>query len=82
MQDDVSSCCSAGVVVFVDVRTESDNRSRAIESVLRQLGATVSSKLTRDVTHVVFKGGKKRTYNLAQKYGATLVSVMWVVRYE
>jgi microcephalin len=67
-------------VAFVDVRTESDNRSRAVEGVLRQLGATIASKLTREVTHCVFKDGKKQTLDLALKYGVFLVSSMWTIK--
>jgi len=71
--------CVAGVVAYVDVRTECDNRSRAVESVLRQLGADVSLKLSKDVTHVVFKDGKKNTRDVALRRKLHLVSVLWVV---
>lgn len=72
--------CITGVVAFVDVRTECDNRSRAVEAVLRQLGAEVSSKISKDVTHVVFKDGKKRTRDMASRRQLHLVSVLWVVK--
>jgi len=72
--------CVAGVVAFVDVRTECDNRSRAIESVLRQLGAAVSFKLSKDVTHVVFKDGKKRTRDVALRRRLHFVSVLWLMK--
>jgi len=72
--------CLSGVVAYVDVRTECDNRSRAVESVLRQLGATVSVKLSKDVTHVIFKDGKKRTRDVALRRRLHFVSVLWLVR--
>jgi len=72
--------CIAGVVAYVDVRTECDNRSRAVESVLQQLGAGVSSKLSKDVTHVVFKDGKLRTRNVAIRRKLHFVSVLWLVK--
>jgi len=69
-----------GIVAFVDVRTECDNRSRAVESVLRQMGAEVASKISKDVTHVVFKDGKKRTRDMALRRQLHFVSVLWVVK--
>ena len=68
------------VVAYVEVRAEYENRSRAVEKQLKQLGAQISSTLTPDVTHVVFKGGKKATLKKAQKLGIHLVSVLWVER--
>jgi len=72
--------CVPGVVAYVDVRTECDNRSRAVECVLRQLGAEVSSKLSKDVTHVIFKDGKKRTRDVALRRRLHFVSVLWLVK--
>ncbi|XP_041359251.1 microcephalin-like [Gigantopelta aegis] len=66
------------VVAFVDVRTKNDNRSRGISCVLEQLGARVVDKFTNDVTHVIFKEGKKMTINKATKKGIHLVSVLWI----
>jgi len=51
-----------------------------VESVLRQLGAEVASKISKDVTHVVFKDGKKRTHDVAVRRQLYLVSVSWVVK--
>ena len=70
-----------GVVAYVEVRTTSDNRSRAIERELQSLGATICSNLAPEVTHVVFKDGKKSTRQRAEKRGLHLVSVLWLDRY-
>ena len=69
------------VVAFVEVRTANDNRSAAVTRVLERMGARVEEKLSEGVTHVIFKEGKKRTRDRAQKLGAHLVSVLWVDRY-
>ncbi|XP_076441370.1 microcephalin-like [Babylonia areolata] len=42
------------------------------------MGAKVEEKFSDDVTHVIFKEGKKRTLDKAQKLGVHLVSVLWV----
>jgi len=67
-------------VAYVDVRTECDNRSRSVESVLRQLGAEVCTKLSKEVTHVVFKDGKKKTRDFAVQRQLHFVSVLWLVK--
>lgn len=51
-----------------------------MESVLRQMGAEVASKISKDVTHVVFKDGKKRTRDMALRKQLHFVSVLWVVK--
>ena len=54
---------AAGVVVFVDVRSgDGSNRSAVIRDKLALLGATVTLKLTKEVTHVVFRDGLKVNY--------------------
>ncbi|KAL8590491.1 hypothetical protein ACOMHN_011704 [Nucella lapillus] len=67
-----------GVVAYVEVRTASDNRSAAVKWVLERMGARVAEKFSDDVTHVIFKEGKKRTRDKAQKLGVHMVSVLWV----
>ena len=69
-----------GVVAYVEVRAEYENRSRAVEKQLKHLGADIANKITPEVTHVVFKGGRKATVKKAQKLGLLLVSVLWVER--
>ena len=70
----------AGVVAYVEVRTKHDNHSTAVRQVLGKMGACIEDKLTNDVTHVIFKEGRKRTKERACKLGAHLVSVLWVDR--
>ena len=54
---------AAGLVVFVDVRSsDGSNRSAVIRDKLALLGATVTLKLTKEVTHVVFRDGLKVNY--------------------
>ena len=79
LHSDLSSVLK-GVVAFVDVRTECDNRNCAVEAVLRRMGAEVSAKISKDVTHVVFKDGKKRTRDTAVRRRLHFVSVLWVVK--
>ncbi|KAK7491990.1 hypothetical protein BaRGS_00016836, partial [Batillaria attramentaria] len=66
------------VVAYVEVRTANDNRSAAVKRVLERMGAKVEEKFTDEVTHVIFKEGKKRTHDRAVKRGVHLVSVLWV----
>ncbi|XP_078610440.1 microcephalin-like isoform X1 [Branchiostoma floridae x Branchiostoma japonicum] len=69
-----------GVVVYVEVRCNDtmENRSKAVAKQLELLGAQVEPKLSREVTHVVFKDGRKSTLDKATKKGIHLVSVLWV----
>lgn len=69
------------VVAYVEVRTNADNRSKGVMRELAQLGAVIAKKFTYDVTHVVFKDGKKSTRDRALKRGLHLVTVLWVDRY-
>lgn len=74
----LASSILQGVVAYVDVRTESDNRSRAVGLELEHLGATVVDRFTDDVTHFVYKDGKKRSLDMALRRKVQLVSVLWV----
>ncbi|XP_072170062.1 microcephalin-like [Diadema setosum] len=66
------------VLAYVEVRTKAENRSRGVSKQLELLGAKVSTKFTNDVTHVIWKDGKKSTRDKATKKGINLVSVLWV----
>ena len=70
------------VIAYVEVRSNNENRSRAIEKELCKLGAVVERKISNDTTHVVFKDGKKSTRDRASKRGIHLVNVLWVDRYS
>ncbi|ELU07307.1 hypothetical protein CAPTEDRAFT_222250 [Capitella teleta] len=67
-----------GVVAHVEVRSKHENRSHAVEKELLRLGASIEPKLTKTVTHVVFKEGKQATWKKAQSWGVHLVSVLWI----
>ena len=72
---------NADVVAYVEVRTGAENRSKAIISKLRQQGAIVVDKLSDEVTHVIWKDGKKGTVDRARKRNIPVVTVLWVDRY-
>ena len=71
---------SSDVVALVEVRTGAENRTKAIISKLKQLGASVVEKLNDSVTHVIWKDGKKSTVDRAKKRGIPVVTVLWVDR--
>ena len=66
-------------MAFVDVRTDSDNRSKSIENEVEKLGATVVSHFSKKVTHLIFKDGSKPIYDKAKRAGIPIVSYLWVV---
>ncbi|CAH1772307.1 unnamed protein product [Owenia fusiformis] len=66
------------VNAYVEVRSVAENRSRAIMRELELLGANIMKKFSNEVTHVVFKDGKKSTRDKAIKKGMHLVNVLWV----
>lgn len=69
----------AGVVAFVEVRAEYENRSECVRKELQKLGARTTAKVTSPgVTHLVFKDGTLATYNKAKKLGIHIVSVSWI----
>ncbi len=53
-------------------------RGECIEVDLRSLGAAVVPRLTKKVTHMVFKDGSLAKYNRAKKLGVHIVSAHWV----
>lgn len=80
----------AGVVVFVDVTNEGGlNATSLFSKKLASLGALVVERLSRAVTHVVFKGAPdalRALHDRLAKLGAGahrhVVSVAWVVACE
>ena len=69
--------------VFVETRDKANNdSSAAFAKKIEDLGGRVANKLTDKVTHVVFKGGKKTTWDAATAKGIPLVSPMWVAAAE
>ncbi|XP_076368116.1 microcephalin [Tachypleus tridentatus] len=67
-----------GVVACVEVRSGREDRSKAIEQQLQLMGARVVPRLSRDVTHLVFKEGRVATRLKALAKGIHIVSVLWV----
>nr|CAD7455205.1 unnamed protein product [Timema tahoe] len=74
----VSSILFEDVVAYVDVRSGNDDITGGVQAVLKSLGATISHKFTKNVTHVVFKEGLMSTYKKAIKWNIPLVSLMWI----
>nr|CAD7392647.1 unnamed protein product [Timema cristinae] len=73
-----NSIVGHNVVAYVDVRSGNDDITGGVQAVLKSLGATISHKFTRNVTHVVFKEGLMSTYKKAIKWNIPLVSLMWI----
>ena len=67
-----------GTLVFVEVRTGSENRSACVISRLESMGANISENLTSRCTHLIFKDGSLSIYNKAKKLGIHIVSVTWI----
>ena len=44
-----------GVVAYVEVKRDNEDRSEGIKAVMRLMGSTIRDKFTNDVTHVIFK---------------------------
>jgi hypothetical protein len=82
MADDRGTASNDGILssvsAFVEVRTVHENRSQCVQDQLKALGATICARLTKDVTHVIFKDGGLSTYNKAKKLGTYIVSVTWI----
>ncbi|XP_062319215.1 microcephalin isoform X1 [Osmerus eperlanus] len=70
------------VVAYVDVWSSSktENYSKPFIELLQEMGAEVTKRFNKQVTHVVFKNGHQATWNRAKKTGVRLVSVLWVER--
>ncbi|XP_058832822.1 uncharacterized protein LOC131690808 [Topomyia yanbarensis] len=68
----------AGVCIYVEVRSGTDNRSDGIKDHVASLGAKVNDRLYRDTTHVIFKDGLLSTYQKAKKMNIPVVSILWI----
>ena len=67
-----------GIIIFVDFRTESENRGKVIKNAASELGAQVVEKLGPDVTHFIFKDGSRLNYQKAKKLGIPILSASWL----
>lgn len=84
---DSSNCSSSqtpsneileGVAVYVEVFSESVDVSLDFVKLLKSLGATIRLRLTKTVTHVVFKDGSVETYQKAKQLKIPMVSILWI----
>ncbi|XP_055311627.1 microcephalin isoform X2 [Sitodiplosis mosellana] len=66
------------VIVYVEVRSGTENRTSGIKSAIANLGAKVNDRLLRNTTHVVFKDGLQSTYNKAKSWNIPIVSILWI----
>merc|ERR1711962_663784 len=68
-----------GTILFVDVRAENENRSKAVSCEVEKLGGVVVNKINSQVTHIVYKEGRNATLLQLRKFPEVhLVSVLWV----
>ncbi|KAK2824221.1 hypothetical protein Q5P01_021396 [Channa striata] len=70
------------VVAYVDVWSseKTANYSKPFVQQLQEMGAQISKKFNKQVTHVVFNNGHLATWRKAKKSNVKLVSVLWVGR--
>ncbi|XP_061601801.1 microcephalin isoform X2 [Cololabis saira] len=82
MTTNINSSVLKDVIAYVDVWS-SDKRANYSQSFIQQLegmGARVSKRFNKQVTHVVFQNGHPATWRKAKQCGVQLVSVLWVSR--
>ncbi|ORX33582.1 hypothetical protein BD324DRAFT_584838 [Kockovaella imperatae] len=77
--------CMKRVVAFVDVRTaEGDEAGVIFSDMLRSLGARVISRLTDNVTHVIYKSGRQTTLSWWRRQDEEtrpfIVGIGWVTK--
>jgi len=70
--------CLEDSVLFVDFRTDNENRGDVIRKVALELGAKVVDKFGPSVTHVIFKDGSKVNYKRAKIAGIPILSASWL----
>uniref|UniRef100_U5ELM8 Putative cyclin-like f-box n=1 Tax=Corethrella appendiculata TaxID=1370023 RepID=U5ELM8_9DIPT len=66
------------ICVYIEYRSESDNRTEGIKRIVGEMGAKVNDKLYRNTTHVIFKDGLVSTYQKAKKMNIPIVSILWI----
>lgn len=75
---EIKSTILSGIVCYVDVRSENENKLESVKAELLSLGASVEKNFTKKVTHVVFKEGRISTYSKAKKEGIPIVGILWI----
>ncbi|XP_072293138.1 microcephalin [Eucyclogobius newberryi] len=70
------------VVAYVDVWSsdKTANYSKPFVQQLEEMGAQVTKRFTKQVTHVIFSYGHPATWRKAKQSNVKLVSVLWVGR--
>uniref|UniRef100_A0A8C6U4D9 BRCT domain-containing protein n=1 Tax=Neogobius melanostomus TaxID=47308 RepID=A0A8C6U4D9_9GOBI len=73
---------SGNVVAYVDVWSpdKTENYCKPFIEQLQDMGAQVTKRFNKQVTHVVFSYGHPATWRNAKKRNVKLVSVLWVGR--
>lgn len=72
----------SGTKVFVEVFNDNANISSAFHNKLRELGASVSERFHKTISHVVWKEGTRATYERAISRGLPIVTPLWIHRCE
>lgn len=67
----------ASCKVYVEVRTDDDDRSEGVKMQLLKYGITVNEKFYKDTTHVIFKDGLMSTYKNAIERKCPVTTVLW-----
>lgn len=71
------------VIAYVDVWDDfCMNYSEIWREKLEDLGAKVQRRLTKTVTHVIYKDGQEQIKKKAIQFGCHLVSVLWIAEVE
>uniref|UniRef100_A0AAF5PZJ0 BRCT domain-containing protein n=1 Tax=Wuchereria bancrofti TaxID=6293 RepID=A0AAF5PZJ0_WUCBA len=68
-----------GVLAFVDVKLE---KTSVLRQMLRDLGASVNSRFSKNITHLIFWNGRQETLDKAHHLGnkILLISPHWVFK--
>ncbi|CAG9765829.1 unnamed protein product [Ceutorhynchus assimilis] len=68
-----------GVKAYVEIKDRhNQDKSQGAKEILKSMGATVVDKLSSEVTHVVFKDGSYKTFQMAKLLKVHIVSILWV----
>eukprot|EP00118_Oscarella_pearsei_P026835 m.310502 g.310502 ORF g.310502 m.310502 type:complete len:585 (+) comp52066_c0_seq1:51-1805(+) len=67
-----------GVIACIEVRDYMENRFKGIAKQLEKLGGKAVTRLTKEVTHLIFKDGKPHLKEKAEKRNIPVVSVLWL----
>ncbi|CAG9540314.1 unnamed protein product [Cercopithifilaria johnstoni] len=77
MQNMKISMILEGVRAFVDVRLK---KTSVLRQMLRDLGANVDLRFSRNITHLIFWNGRQKTLDKAHHLGISIVSPHWIFK--